>query len=705
MKKLTTLIAFAMLFPVGLPEARADYGDIKNQVETEASIWLGGYLNDTSSSVNGSLAEQIAPRDAAQRVGSNKASEWYSLKSSVSGGVLFKSSPLPSRFHLELDYYNGEDWFGDLRYSYKDYVLVRLLPRRLVHNLDNLTLFNFGGQAVSNLDAGIEDYRVRVDIDQFKLRFKAPNYPLHVYTDGEVVIKKGARQLHFVGGNAATPGNVRVSESKQIDQKTQTLIVGSNAHLGPVEIDLSHKNRNFKSDVAPSFYGYTVDPAGAPPAYALDAIHNYTPELKATTNTLKVHTSHTGRVVASATFSELKKTNEYSQAEADSSFGYGEVTWVPVSYFSLAAKYRHIENEASAPITVRAVNQLALASDYKVDPGVHSATDTAIVTARYSLIPKTNLNLQYTRQIKDVESESAYEWSRPQSTIRDIYEFGLTNWAIPKVRTTVKLSHTRVGNDLGNTEGLAAGEQPATIEPAHTSHGNIGVTMQVSPRVTAFANGVLTKMESHDNRLVGGESAANDAEAFNQQYVLSLAFAVNKKFSISPTYTYLSWDQKGDLWWRGAVVSTSTAVAPASPNFTYASAIIDPSYSTKQKAKQFAVAINILPTKRVSLNASLDYTITMSSTTASTSFAQNQIPTQTNPNPNPVTYFPDAATIFSEVSTKEMGVRLDSEYDLGRGWGIGLDLRYVDWENTSADNPSDGIFYGGLFKVSKKLFY
>ncbi|NTW99967.1 MAG: hypothetical protein HGB35_08615, partial [Geobacteraceae bacterium] len=166
MKKLTTLIAFAMLFPAGLREASADYGDIKDQVETEASVWLGGYLNDTSSSPNGSLAEQLAPLDAAKRVGSNKASEWYALKSSGSGGVLFKSSPLPNRFHLELDYYNGEDWFGDLRYSYKDYFQMRLLPRRLVHNLDNLTLFNFGGQAVSNLDAGIEDYRVRVDIDQ-----------------------------------------------------------------------------------------------------------------------------------------------------------------------------------------------------------------------------------------------------------------------------------------------------------------------------------------------------------------------------------------------------------------------------------------------------------------------------------------------------------------------------------------------------------
>jgi hypothetical protein len=49
-------------------------------------------------------------------------------------------------------------------------------------------------------------------------------------------------------------------------------------------------------------------------------------------------------------------------------------------------------------------------------------------------------------------------------------------------------------------------------------------------------------------------------------------------------------------------------------------------------------------------------------------------------------------------------VRLDTDYDLGRGWGVGVDFRYTDWKDDSADNPTNGVFVGGLAKVTKQFF-
>lgn len=676
MKKLTILFtAVALLGPNGAKECLADYKDIANQVETVADFWIGGSLNDTSSSVNNSLAEANSLPETTGRVGSNKASEYYALKSSGSGGILLTGAPLPNRYHLEFDYYNDNDWFGDLRYSYKDYLQLRLLPRRLTHNLENLTLFDFSptiatSGSIDIRDQGIDDYRLRVDIDEYRLRLKTPNFPLHVYTNGEVIRKKGMRQTRFLGGDGQRgttglpPGQVRASMAQEVDQETRSMVVGTNAHLGPLEVDVSHKERNFESDLPTPTFDYT---------FGTRDLH-VTPELKATNNTLKIHTSHTGRIFASATYSELEKTNEFSQAEAETSFGYGEISWLPVAYLSLGAKIRHQKNEASAPATVRSIDRNNITRDYVVYPAVESQTDTAIITARYSLIPKSNLHLQYTRQIKDVEGESAFNWGRPQNTTKDVYELGFTNWAVPRLRATMKLAHIWNGNDYGNA---SAAYEPVSSDPEHTSQGTLGLTLLITPRLTLFASGFVSKEETDNNRLVGGHIDSR-AESLNQQYMMSMNFSLNERFSISPSYSYMSWQQKRDLIWEnGAGVE-----------------FVDPEYRNKQNAQIFALALNTTLTKRLTINTAVDFTIVEGSYDPTSPFQLGTL-----------SFTAASAAEFSRTETEELNVRLDSEYDLGRGWGLGIDLRYVDWKDTSTDNPSDGIFYGGLFKVSKKLFY
>lgn len=684
MKKITLLFTtIAFLGPNGAKECLADYKDLADQVQTVADFWIGGSYNDTDGSVNHSLAEENSLSEAAGRAETNKASEYYSLESSASGGVLLKGSPLPNRYHLEFDYYNDNDWFGDLRYSYKDYLLLRLLPRRLTHNLDNLTLFDFAPASPTTgstdiRDQGINDYGLRIDIDEVRLRLKTPNYPLHVYGSGEVVRKEGNRQARFLGGDGyrgttgLPPGQVRASEAREVDQETRTMVVGTNAHLGLLEFDVAHKERRFENDLAaPTFdYNYVVD---STTTNTFTRNLHVLPELKATTNTLKIHTSHTGRVFASATFSEMKKSNETSGAEAKSSFGYGEISWLPVAYLSLGAKFRHQKNETSAPATVAGVDRTGASIDYVVNPGVESQTDTAIFSARYSLIPKTSTNLQYTQKVRDVENDSALFWSQPRRNTKDIYEFGFTNWAVPRLRATVKLAHIR------NRNGYGTGPityEPVSIDPERTNQGTLGLTLLVTPRVTAFVNGFFSKEESNENQLVGVQSGAK-AEALNQQHTVSMNFAVSEKISISPSYTFMSWEQKRDLVWD----ANGTKV-------------FDPEYTNKQKAQVFALALNAMPTKRLNINAAVDYTI-----------AKGQYDPSSPIQLGAVLYNAAEAAAFSQTNTEELNLRLDTEYDLGRGWGLGLDLRYVDWKDDSTDNPSDGIFYGGLFKVSKKLFY
>ncbi len=671
MKKLTIFSAIALLTLSGATTSLADFKDIAEEVATIAKVWVGGAGRETDSSASKSFADTNVPvlPEAAGRIGSPKAGEFYSDDNSPSGGFFYKTAHLPQRFHLELDYYNNNEWFGDFRYSYLDYVVVRLLPRRFYHNLDNLTIYDFTGAIdgtadIAINDRGVDDYGLRSDIDKYQFRFKAPRYPFHIYAEGEIVRRKGAQQARFLGGSAffgpvAGPNLVRVTESREIDQESQEFTLASNIHLGLIEIDLSHKNRKFESALANPVYAYAVDSLGT----TIDSSHNVTPELKATTNTLKMHTSHSGRIFASVTLSEIDKENEYSGAEAKNTLSYGEFFWLPASYLAFTTKLRHQENEASAPATVTGTNWLGGTTTYIVTPGVESETDTATLGLRFSLIPKTNLNLKYTKKITKVEEQSSLDWSNPPKTTKDEYELGVSNWVIPKLRATAKLIHTRVATEL----------ELASInnEPDQTNQFNLGLTWSVSPKIVVFGSSYVAREETESNRMSGAITNAGTAEALRQLHLISLAYMVNDKFSLSPTYTYISDEQGRDIVWDG---------------------MVDANYTNKQEAHSYALNMMFLPTKKANINCSIDYTTTDGSYDPTSPFTG-------------ISGTIDTIEIaqFSQSSTEEINVRFDADYDIGKGWGIGLDLRYTDWQDDSFDNPSEGEFMGGLLKISKAL--
>ena len=353
MKKLIILIFVGLMIPVTTEVCRADYKDIPEQTPDTLEVWFGGHGSDQSTSKNASDARTTSLPEEAFRVPGNKAAEYYSLENSPSGGILYKSADLPNRLHIEFDFYDVDDWYGDFRYSYLDYVQIRLLPRRFYHNLDNLMLYDWSGGWVhppivpptgvplyeTNInDLGVDDYGLTIDIDEYKLRVKPiPGFPLHVFSNGEYILKEGEKQLRFPGGDVYHGDVNRNSMLVKVDQEKQEYSLGANAHLGPIEIEGSRKWRNFESNTnAPTYqYGWIETAGVGDTAYQA---HNVIPELEATTDTFKIHTSHSGRFFASGTYSKVEKTNEDTTAEASNEMSYGEVVWLPAGFISFTAK-------------------------------------------------------------------------------------------------------------------------------------------------------------------------------------------------------------------------------------------------------------------------------------------------------------------------------------------------------------------------------
>jgi len=659
MKKIIIFPAFALISLIGATTSSADYTDIAEHVGTTARVWVGGTARDNDTTVEKGFADTQVPAlpEASGRIGTSKAGEYYYGESSGSGGLFIKTAYLPQRIHLEMDYFNDKEWYGDFRYSYLDYIQVKALPRRFYHNLDNLTVYDFTGSAdgtadIEINDQGIEDYAVQTDINKYKIRFKTPRYPFHLYGEGETVNRKGSQQARFLGGSGFFSDLVRVTENREVDQEKQEYTLGANAHIGLIELDITHKNRNFESDVADPTYNYSGMGAVA---------HNVIPELEATTNTLKIHTSHSGRIFASATLSELKRENQDNNAEAKNTLSYGEIFWLPASYLAMTAKVRHQENKATSPTTVMATDWLGNTTVYDVDPGVESKTDTAIFSLRYSLIPKTNLNFKYIKNIKKVDDQSALNWSAPPKTDKDQYELGITNWFIPKLRATAKITHTRVSTKLNANS--------VNNEPDQTNQLNLALTWSISPKILAYGNAYAVREETDSNRMSDGVTDANEAEALRQRYLFSIAFMLNDKLTISPTYTYLSDEENRDIVWNGT---------------------LDPNYTNDQKAHNYAVNMLYIPATWMTVNCSVDYTTTDGKYDPSSPFTTSTGTFDTN-----------ELALFSINSTEEINLRLDTDFDLGKGWGLGVDLRYTDWQDDSVDQPSEGEFMGGLLKVSK----
>jgi hypothetical protein len=661
MKKYFLSSAALLLIIVDVPCCLAGEAAMA-QPDPVLQIWTGYYFTDHST------APSPADTPDVPRAGTRKAAEWYSLEDSPAFGVLYSALLLPHRLHLEADVLNENDWFGDFRHSYKDLFQARLLSRRFVHNLDNIAVYDFGDATVERRDTEIDDYSLRLDINEYLLRLKTPNYPLHVYSEGLLVKRKGTQQHRFLGGSGYFNERVRVTESRQIDQQTEEYSLGTNVHLGPVEIDYARTERRFGSKAATPLYNYSAADYGILLRDAGPYSHNVVPDLKASTDTVKIHTSHTGRIYASATFSETAKENVSSSAKAENSMRYGEIALLPRPGLYLALKYRHQDNKASAPPSVTSYPVAGVPRVDALRPGVEAEYNTFIADLRYTPFPRFRLKARYTRRITDYADESAELWSRPLKITRDIYGLG-TDWRV--------LRSLRLNADFYHRENsFDFHVHSANNEPEKANQGVLGLTWTAAPWVTALLRAEVAREEGDRYRQVHIAEQLQ-AEQLRQHYLASASFAVSPKLSVTPAYTFLAIKRDRDMVWTDSVGDIG----------------IDTGYSDDQTAHNYAISFNMIPREALHLNFTADYTVGSGSYDPTSPFTIGG---------TPLIDLAELAMI-SETKTREVSLRFNGEYQFKSGWGSGLSLRYTDWSDDSFDNPAKGELLAGLVRLFKKF--
>ena len=511
MNKEIIVLLFLLLsaFPATAQTADEDTGP-----EEEASLFAG----------------RVGPvYNHVSRSGSARAGEYEYLKSSLGADVFVEYDPLPHRAEIEMHELNHKDYFGEASYAFRDIVVVNVLSRAIYHNLEHLSA---GPDDPFTLSPSFTDrnpggqYAVENTMRRAFVRFKVPDFPLHLFAEATTVDRKGTMQQLFL--RAYSGGLDKVSTSRAVDWRAREVRLGVNSHLGPIEAEYSHNEKTFEpvgeKQLLESYPGMIVP-------------HNLTPELKSSADTVKLHTAYTGRVVAAATFSQGNKKNTDSGAKAVFQNSAGDLTLIPVTGLTVVFKYRHYDLTVDNPGTVALSGTDSV---YSVRPSLSSRQDVMTGVVGYRVNDRMTVKGEYSMQAIEREAGSGADltplqtspvpagtapgsWDVAHRTIKTTERFGIAYRVMSKLSMRTDVAVAQVSD-------------PAYADdPDRSSSVKATVAWTPAQRVFTMASyGGTRESRRNLSAPLGGGSRKTERD----QVLGSVMVVVGDRSSVTASYLY-----------------------------------------------------------------------------------------------------------------------------------------------------------------------
>lgn len=584
--------------------------------------------------------------------GSSRAEEYEYLHYSpyLGGeGIYFY---FPHRLNIDVELKNRRDYYNDMSYSYKDLIFFRSVSRSIFHALDNImpVAFNVMTGALSTdiRDAG-EVYGIRSGIHSLFLRLKAPDYPFHIYIDNRIVDKEGIRQQTGLLGSGYFNDLLVSSRKRKIDWRYNEITVGTNSHLGPVEIDLSHGESRFnvKGDnvdfdpYSPSGFGSSLlRESGIYP-------HNLIPEIKGFSNTVKFHTSYTGSIVASATLTKMEKENKESGAQADYLVGSGEVMWMPMPRLTFYVKYRHREKDMDVPstVTISDISNPIKSYTYILKDAISSKSDKISGIIRYRPIKGLNIRAEYT--FEDLRRDFATLWGLPSSTKRGNISISADMMVHRTVNIKTCYSHKETDKRAYN------------YEPDSADEARFSLTWVPFQRINTFISYSISR-ENRKDLYFTNTFSTGERDVKKDRIMGNLTFLILSNLSFTASYSYIHNRTAQDI---------TTLIGTYPFNL-----LRDSMVPYKDLARNYGIDINYEPKTNITVSGGIIHTISRGIFYTSLQEISN-IPG------------------LSELKARETVYSFNGEYRLKDNIGLGLKYRYTALKDI-INNPNDDINNG-----------
>jgi hypothetical protein len=519
---------------------------------------------------------------------------------------------------------------------------------------------------VFRLDAG-EEYGIRTSISRVFGRYKVHDFPLHFYVNGMIVDKRGDMQQRFLGGSGYFNNVVRVSERRVVDWKTTDFGLGVNGHFGPVEVDLSHSEKRFSAE--DNILSFDYDAAGFPPGATRAAgtfPHNVLSDLEGSTNTLKIHSSYTGKIVAAATFSNFDRRNQTGGAESDYFIGAGSVKYMPVTNLSLVVRYRYQDFDVDNPDVIPA-GYLGFPDYTAAITGVRDSISSRTGTLSTNIVykPVKELRLGLNAAYKDTDRRDEEAWELPSST---------------KEKTVGLTADMRVMKNLKLGAGYTHKEfdDPAyNWQPNRSDSGRVSATYTPVKWLSAFL-AFETTDENRNNlhffEAVDEALDAHDRNVEKDKFTGNLTFAVLENLTLNTGYAYWHYKVEQDLVYQEGTNNNT----------------LDTDVRYRDIARSYTAGLGYRPVERLDLAAGVTYT------EADGGFFPK----------DDRALIPVSIASFSKLKQSGTTVDFSGRYDVGKGCQVGLDYRYSTFneitENPENPEESDGMAQIILLSVTKR---
>jgi hypothetical protein len=470
--------------------------------------------------------------------GADSAIGYEYLDDSVPFGLGARVFRFPHRFSFVFDFENERDYFGELRYAYSDVGFFRSVNRMAHHSHDRVTLIDLdpltASPGVQVRDPGVE-YETKTAINDYFIRLKPHDVPAHLFFDYWYVKKDGDMQDVSLIGSGFFNDIVRVSQVRDVDWRTRKYTVGANGHLGPVEAEALYFQKDFENEGDRALFdSYTASgfrPAGTFP-------HALVPDTEGHGGKVKLHSSYTGKLVATASFSYRERENDESGAEADYFLGTGGVTYIPVTNLTFFLRFMHRDKDAKNAPGVK-------------DP-ISRTSDAVSLTARYR--PLRGLTLKGRYAYEYIDRDNAALWDLEDTTQKHLVQVS-GRYSLPgSVKLEADYTFRQLQDPAYNTEPDYSNGGTLTVNwlPRHWLTTFVSFSMTREERETLLANEKLTCSVSYaylkndieqdivyaDGLGIPTVDPGTEYEDENHHYSLSVDYLPRERVSLHADFSY-----------------------------------------------------------------------------------------------------------------------------------------------------------------------
>lgn len=526
-----------------------------------------------------------------------RAMEYGLVRSSRSGGVFYRNLQQDSNLELEGNFLNQHDYHGDLLVDYRGDYRLHLRTESLYHNLDREILFSpafrFGRTDAATLadyrsvqDAP-QDYGIGVVQDWAEFRYRLHNYPMHLNLGYWSLVREGSRQQRFADTSFEGSPNTVYAERRDVEQHIREGRLGVDAHLGPVDVIYDFRARFFKdkNPVPVAEYVDRNNVQGQAERVGGLHQHNEDPDSRFLSHTVKLHTSLTGGVVATASYSverrenlsRLTDTTGFKHAKVHLQNGAGDLVYTPSKEYSLALKYRRQELDHdnhtltsnnfvdqvqtlrpsmditrdifSATLSYRPARELSLTGEYRgrfthrdnvsdlPSPATwalpeHSETHTGTLSAYWRPVRGARTSASYGYATTENPSYGASAQKRHEGKLFAGYtrnnSWGATANAVVRREWNDEVERSLVDFPL---TPLSYTAYPLTSRERRSENSNLGVWWAPLPGLTLGANYVY--LHTHVDQAVLFTGVAAGSEAASEFTSRSHVYGVNATYTVT----------------------------------------------------------------------------------------------------------------------------------------------------------------------------